>query len=681
MAAKIPLSIKIAAAAQARQQGLNRHQYRMLCQQLARETIQSQTHELDAAESPGGKPASSALAAEHNFQRMGIGESYQGASQLRPGDLVYSDYGSKQFGHAMVVGPDGQLYDQTGHGPPTKTGDYRTPTYVVHPDAAVSALQGAKHGDYNAMVQRYRSAIQQGSPPAIARATAVQSALTARSSTPQATPGKLFSNGVPVYGGNVGEVGEKKYTPQERVQMAGFNPNEVLKASLTSSSIEPSPLRQPKRNPGDYQTQELLNSGYNGDPNWTPAQEIITIPEPSPVTGTGNVNVGATSGQGNTDVGFNTDTTGISGSGFANVGGEAQNVAPWEESTPNVVDNYGGIYDTQAFNPVVINDPGSMSSNPNVEKLLSGNDLAPYGIGFDPGSQNLDPYTGMQLTNPIPDWNDDPIIQNDGGNDISNFGIIPSLGDDLPESPNEMPSPGEVVDNPGDQEPPVSESSPGDIVDDPWSAWIPEENQSSSGEVVDDPFATQESPTDNPTPSQTQSPKNYAGTPTDITGGAPPPDALQQGITPGFGTGVFASVGGPFSSPGFAGPQFSSSGYSPSPYVVSGNPYSGVKTMGLGVGAALGGATGGFMPVGGGGYNRSYRSADSWLDAGSVGERQQVKAYRKGLGEDDSSLVVGFAKPSKPNASTNWLNSRPTYKAPSGTYGGPATIGSSVPRG
>ena len=150
-------------------------------------------------------------------------------------------------------------------------------------------------------------------------------------------------------------------------------------------------------------------------------------------------------------------------------------------------------------------------------------------------------------------------------------------------------------------------------------------------------------------------------------GYAPPPDALQPGITPGYGTGVFASVGGPFSSPGFAGPQFSGSGVAPGWTSM----YSGPKglTAGLGVSAALGSQTGGFMPVGGGGYNKSLFSPDSWLDAGAVGDREQIKALKPGspFAWDD---YVALAKPGKQNASTNWLMSQ-SFQAPPGVYDAP----------
>lgn len=134
---QIPLSIRIAAAAVARQQGLNREEYRQLCQRLLRQTVQSQTHQFDRMFDY------SARSTQRNFERAGIGERYTNPSQLRPGDLVYSDQGSPQYGHAMVVGTDGQLYDQVGHGAPTDQG-YRHPSWIVHPDQAIANYNTAR---------------------------------------------------------------------------------------------------------------------------------------------------------------------------------------------------------------------------------------------------------------------------------------------------------------------------------------------------------------------------------------------------------------------------------------------------------------------------------------------------------------------------------------------------------
>lgn len=88
----------------------------------------------------------------------------------------------------------------------------------------------------------------------------------------------------------------------------------------------------------------------------------------------------------------------------------------------------------------------------------------------------------------------DPISQNIGGNDISQFGIIPSLGE-LPPSPNYQSSPGEITDNPfndpfgGSQADgsPYSQSS-GEITDDP-SAANPFYGAQAGGSVAYNPFA------------------------------------------------------------------------------------------------------------------------------------------------------------------------------------------------
>lgn len=133
----IPVGIKIAAAAVAKQNNLTAQEYRMLCQKLLRETVQSQTHGLDKYFGSSAKSTAS------NFKKAGIGEKYRDPSQLRPGDLAYSDEGSKQYGHAMLVGPEGRLYDQAGSGSPQKAG-FRHPSWIVHPDSAISAYNKAR---------------------------------------------------------------------------------------------------------------------------------------------------------------------------------------------------------------------------------------------------------------------------------------------------------------------------------------------------------------------------------------------------------------------------------------------------------------------------------------------------------------------------------------------------------
>jgi hypothetical protein len=173
---------------------------------------------------------------------------------------------------------------------------------------------------------------------------------------------------------------------------------------------------------------------------------------------------------------------------------------------------------------------------------------------------------------------------------------------------------------------------------------------------------------------------------TGTTPSAPPSGSSGTGV----GGGAIVTSGTPFgSSPGAfkngtwlgagsaIGTSFGSMGYSlagvPGTFVTtpSGQTYSTAVGM-FGLGAMN--AAGGSWSLTGAGYgdqfSRSTSGADAgWGDLGAIDDKMQMKGVKYGATFGDYDAPgAGLAKPGKANASTNWLNSQPTFKAPPGVY-------------
>ncbi len=88
--------------------------YREYCQRLVKETVDTVTHRYDRYF------AGSASETMHNFQRAGIGHAYSPGEALAPGSMLYNDqwgrHNGRTDGHAMLVGPGGQIVDNVGSG-------------------------------------------------------------------------------------------------------------------------------------------------------------------------------------------------------------------------------------------------------------------------------------------------------------------------------------------------------------------------------------------------------------------------------------------------------------------------------------------------------------------------------------------------------------------------------------
>lgn len=358
----------------------------------------------------------------------------------------------------------------------------------------------------------------------------------------------------------------------------------------------------------------------------------------------------------------------------------------WAEPTP--IPSFGAFPGMFAGG-----DPGSLSP-------LGGN---PMGFGTDVTPDWGALPSGDQSLWTMPDYFSGGV--NTGGSDISNFGgdlslggyIEPSSdtflgmgGSDLSGAGVVMPqdlsqSPGEVFSGVQDPVPTFSEVDPLSV--NPSGDPTVEVPTTSPDIPVPDGFGDLIEPAPIPDVPADPSPVTPDGTalPDENFAAAPPPDALPPGMNFGNATGVFA-IGGPFSTSG-PGPKFSSApGYSFAPgssFTIPGIPGTFQTTpsgqtfstaIGMfGLGAMNAPSSGG--AIFGGGYNRSWAGADKGFgDLGAIADRNAIKDAKNGVTED----IVYLAKPAKPNASTNWLMSQPTYKAPSGTYGGPSTAGSSV---
>lgn len=84
--------------------------HRHYCQNLLRTTVQQVTPAYNRYF------GDSALETMRAFQAAGIGMPYTSGMQLLPGDLLYTARMGGNYGHAMLVGPDGRIRDNVGSG-------------------------------------------------------------------------------------------------------------------------------------------------------------------------------------------------------------------------------------------------------------------------------------------------------------------------------------------------------------------------------------------------------------------------------------------------------------------------------------------------------------------------------------------------------------------------------------
>lgn len=104
------LAARIAQVAQQKNLQGAAYNRRHLCQQLLRETVQQVTQSYNRFFQ------GSALKTMRAFQSAGVGRPYQSGMQLLPGDMLYTGRWGGDYGHAMVVGPDGRIRDNVGSG-------------------------------------------------------------------------------------------------------------------------------------------------------------------------------------------------------------------------------------------------------------------------------------------------------------------------------------------------------------------------------------------------------------------------------------------------------------------------------------------------------------------------------------------------------------------------------------